>query len=265
MQPTAIWAGEANFRSVGSESAYIGETIYMKPYLFLLFVFFILVACKNEVVQPTATTPPPTETDEALRYLALGDSYTIGQDVQASERYPVQLAAALQQQGIAVAPPTIIATTGWTTADLKKGIERANIQDTTYDMVSLLIGVNNQYQGRSLEEYRREFRELLLTSIAFAGGNKNKVFVLSIPDYGYTPFGASRQESISTDIDQFNAANQQITDSLGIRYFDITPISRRGLAEPDLVAGDGLHPSGKMYGLWVDEILSGVKDLIALP
>lgn len=237
----------------------------MKLYLVLLLNLLVFVACKKEVVQPTATTPVSPETEEAITYLALGDSYTIGESVQTAERYPVQLAAALQQQGVPVAPPTIIATTGWTTADLKRGIQGANIQNTTYDMVSLLIGVNNQYQGKPLEQYRVEFRELLLMAISFAGGNKNKVFVLSIPDYGYTPFGASRQERISAEIDQFNAANKHISDSLGIRYFDITPISRRGLAEPDLVAGDGLHPSGKMYGAWVELMREGVQELIALP
>lgn len=237
----------------------------MKDILLLLLASSMLFgSCKKEAVQP-ATTPPPAETGEAMSYLALGDSYTIGQAVPADVRYPVLLADALRKQDVALAPPTIVATTGWSTADLLRGIEQAKLQDQMYDLVSLLIGVNNQYRGRSLEEYRREFTELLLLSIAFAGGDKDKVVVLSIPDYGYTPFGASNQENISAQIDQFNAVNKHISDSAGVLYIDITPISRRGLAEPDLIASDGLHPSGKMYALWVEKMLPEVKTLLARP
>ena len=233
--------------------------------LSLLFLCLLLmaVACKKDAPQPTAPVADdePAQTN-GVNYLALGDSYTIGHDVQPAERYPVQLAKALEEKGIAVAEPKIVATTGWTTGELKSGIANANIAGKKYDLVSLLIGVNNQYRGKSLQEYKREFTELLLMSINFAGGKKENVFVLSIPDYGYTPFGRSRQASISAEIDKFNAVNKQVTDSLGVSYYDITPISRNGLSDPELVASDGLHPSGKMYKQWVDLILADVVDKV---
>jgi lysophospholipase L1-like esterase len=185
----------------------------------------------------------------AVKYLALGDSYTIGESVAESERWPVQLAAKLSFG----ASPTIIATTGWRTDDLKKAIEAASLQPP-YDLVSLLIGVNNQYQGKSVEAYKQEFEELLQKAIALAGGDKNKVFVVSIPDYGYTSFGKPKQATISKDIDLFNEVNKAITTRYGIRYVNITDISRRGLDDTSLVAADGLHPSGKQYALWVERI-----------
>ncbi|AHM60070.1 lysophospholipase [Flammeovirgaceae bacterium 311] len=215
--------------------------------------------CKKDAPQPAAPAAPEPDQANIATYLALGDSYTIGHGVQPAERYPVQLAKALREKGVAIEDPTIIATTGWTTADLKNGIAATGIAGNTYDLVSLLIGVNNQYQGRSPQEYRREFTELLLQSINYAGGNKENVFVLSIPDWGYTPFGRSRQTSISAEIDEFNIINKQITDSVGVSYYNITPISRNGLSDPSLVASDGLHPSGKMYSQWVDLILKSVQ------
>lgn len=200
-----------------------------------------------------------------LRYLALGDSYTIGESVTPLKRFPVLLTEALKNRGILMAPPEIIATTGWTTADLKTGIGQANIVGNSYDLVSLLIGVNNYYQGRGLGEYKQEFEELLLRAITFAGGSKEKVIVLSIPDYGYTPLGQQDQAAISEGIDLFNQANQEISDSIGVKYFNITPVSRKGLADPDLVASDNLHPSGKQYQLWVDLMVADVAQLINTP
>ena len=122
--------------------------------------------------------------------------------------------------------------------------------------------MNNFYQGKTVESYAPEFEELLRTAIRLADGRKDHVFVLSIPDYGYTPFGQNKREQITEGVDAFNKVNKEITEKLGIRYFDITPISRRGLAEPDLVASDGLHPSGKMYSEWVELIL---KDATLVP
>jgi lysophospholipase L1-like esterase len=236
----------------------------------IVFSVFLAIACEKEEPRPanadsTSTDTTEVKSGEAVNYLALGDSYTIGHGVAGSERYPVILAKELEEEGIKIQDPEIIATTGWTTADLKRGIANANVEGKEYDLVSLLIGVNNQYQGRSLEEYRKEFRELLLQSIDFAKGNKDKVFVISIPDYGYTPFGASRREEISPEIDAFNAANKEITASLGLRYINITPISRNGLSDPTLVAGDGLHPSGKMYQQWVDLMLEEVIAMVEAP
>jgi lysophospholipase L1-like esterase len=192
-----------------------------------------------------------------LKFLALGDSYTIGESVAVEERWPVQLAKALRKRGIDCSDPTIIATTGWRTDDLKNALEKAKLKPE-YTLVALLIGVNNFYQGKSAESYAPEFEELLLTAIALAGGDKSRVFVVSIPDYGYTPFGKDKQKTISAGIDTYNAINKSITQKLGVKYIYITDISRKGLTDPNLVAGDGLHPSGKMYSEWVDRMLLDV-------
>lgn len=190
---------------------------------------------------------------ETIKFLALGDSYTIGESVAVDERWPVQLTNALRKKGIPCSYPQIIATTGWRTDDLKYAIEKAGLKPE-YTLVSLLIGVNNYYQGKSAGSYAPEFEELLHTAIALAGGDKSRVFVVSIPDYGFTPFGKDKQQTISTGIDAFNSVNKSIAQKLGVKYIYITDISRKGLTEPDLVAGDGLHPSGKMYSAWVERM-----------
>lgn len=204
------------------------------------------------------STTMSAQNSKPLKYLALGDSYTIGESVAEGERWPVQLAAQLRGIGIEIDNPRIIATTGWRTDNLKNAINIAQIKET-YDLVSLLIGVNNQYQGKPVDQYAVEYEDLLKTAIALAGGNKAKVFVVSIPDYGFTPFGKPKQEKISKELDEFNEVNKRITESYGIQYFNITDISRDGLDDPELVASDGLHPSGKQYGLWVDRIVGGLK------
>lgn len=196
--------------------------------------------------------------NEPLQYLALGDSYTIGESVTEQERWPVQLAEVLTKQGTPVSKPKIIAVTGWRTDNLKNGINIAQLIGH-YDLVSLLIGVNNQYQGKPVSEYELEYEDLLNKAIELAGGKKDRVFVVSIPDYGYTPFGKPRQREISVALDEFNAVNKRITEGYGITYFNITDISRMGLEDPELVASDGLHPSGKQYSLWVDRISKGLE------
>ena len=196
-------------------------------------------------------TPNPAQ--PSIRYLALGDSYTIGESVTENERWPNQLAAMLSEKNIQV-DVTIIARTGWTTSELWDGIQ-ANPPQGTYDLVSLLIGVNNQYRGYSVDEYREEFRFLLNKSIEYAGGDVNRVIVLSIPDWGVTPFAADRHvDLISKEIDIFNAVNREETESAGAHYVDITPVSRQALNDLSLTAGDGLHPSGKMYQMWAEEV-----------
>lgn len=192
---------------------------------------------------------------DSIRYLALGDSYTIGESVNEQDRWPNLLAAAWREQGFTVAKPTIIATTGWRTDNLRNAMTIAKLQPV-YNVVSLLIGVNNQYQGKSVSDYEKEFEALLFSAIELAGGRKENVFVVSIPDYGFTPFGKNRQEKISTEINTFNAINERITKATGVTYVQITDISREGLQQPELVAADGLHPSGKMYRLWVERILA---------
>lgn len=198
-----------------------------------------------------------SDQDTPKKFLALGDSYTIGESVAEVDRWPVQLAKVLREKGIPVEAPRIIATTGWRTDDLKKAILSEKLKNE-FDLVSLLIGVNNQYQSKSAAEYAPEFEQLLKMAITFAGGDNAKVFVVSIPDYGFTPFGKDKQEKISREIDEFNDVNRSIALKYGVRYFDITGISRKGLKESDLVADDGLHPSGKMYKEWVDVISRGL-------
>ena len=187
-------------------------------------------------------------TEQPPRYLALGDSYTIGESVAAADRFPHQLAAKL-----GIAEPMIIARTGWTTDELNAAIDAAAIEGT-YDLVTLLIGVNNQYRGRDEEQYRGEFAALLRRAIGFAGGDAKKVVVVSIPDWGVTPFAASRNRAeIAAAIDRYNAISREESAKAGARYVDITPVSRR--AEAALVAPDGLHPSATQYAEWVSLIL----------
>lgn len=205
---------------------------------------------------------PSTSTD-GLSFLSLGDSYTIGESVPASDRWSVRLAELLRKEGIKVGSPDIIARTGWTTAELSEAIKASKI-DKQYGLVSLLIGVNNQYRGQSTERFRTEFKELLDTSIGYAGGRKDRVFVLSIPDWGVSPFGASRDRAqIAREIDAFNAVAEEESHKAGILYIDITPISRSGLNDPGMFASDGLHFSGKMYELWAKEALPQVKALLS--
>lgn len=194
--------------------------------------------------------------ESPVRFLALGDSYTIGQGVVEADRWPVQLVNRLQDQGISVEELKIIARTGWRTDDLLSAIAAEN-PAANYNLVSLLIGVNNQYQRKDISVYPVEFRQLLSKAIELCGGRKSGVFVLSIPDYGYTPFGASNQTTISAEIDEYNRINREIANEFGVAYFDITPISREALAKPGYLASDQLHPSGEMYARWVDLMFSG--------
>lgn len=199
---------------------------------------------------------------QPVRFLALGDSYTIGQSVSASERWPDQLVSELSSQGYNVAELRIIAQTGWRTDNLQSAISQL-LPLNGYNLVSLLIGVNNQFQGGSIQTYTQQFDDLLQQAIWLAGNNPRHVFVLSIPDYAYTPFGGGNP-AISAAIDEFNSVNRLITETYNVRYIDITPISRKGLEDPSLVAIDGLHPSGKMYGLWVQEIARYIEKEVGI-
>jgi lysophospholipase L1-like esterase len=195
-------------------------------------------------------------TDTLKKYLALGDSYTIGQSVLESERFPNQVVSLLRAQNIKINDPKIIATTGWTTKNLIDALNASPPQNN-YDVVSLLIGVNNQYQGRNIDEYKLEFALLLNRSIQYAGNKPTHVFVLSIPDYSVTPFASgSDKVKIAAEIDRFNLENKKISSQLGVNYIDITPISRE--PDPTLTAGDGLHPSGKQYKRWADLLAPSV-------
>jgi lysophospholipase L1-like esterase len=204
----------------------------------------------NTTVNPIRIeTSMPTTTH---RILALGDSYTIGESVDPSERWPVQLAATMRADGLLLDDPIIIAQTGWTTSNLLAQVESNNPQGP-FDLVTLLIGVNNQYQGKNIESYWEEFGKLLEISIDLAGGDPGRVVVLSIPDWGVTPFADGRERSkIRAQIDQFNRVNQKESLAAGVHYVDITPISRQAVEDSSLLATDHLHPSGKMYAAWVD-------------
>ena len=196
----------------------------------------------------------PVSPARSIRFLALGDSYTIGESVAEGERWPNQMSEMLLEKDIR-AEVTIIARTGWTTDELWQGVQ-VDPPQRKYDLVSLLIGVNNQFRGYDLDQYREQFRLLLNKSVEYAGSDASHVIVLSIPDWGVTPFAAGRDPGkIARDIDAFNAVNRAESVSLGAHYIDITPISRRSANDPTLIAFDGLHPSGKMYGLWVAEVL----------
>lgn len=199
------------------------------------------------------TTPPP-----AVSMLALGDSYTIGEAVRADERWPMQLAAMMRARGIAVLEPTIIARTGWTTDELSAGIDAANPKGS-FDVVTLLIGVNNQYRDRSIDEYRAQFHALLARALRFAGGRASHVIVISIPDWGVTPFARGRDAArIALDIDAFNAVSRDEAKKAGADFVDVTPSSRRAKADRSLIAADGLHPSAAMYTEWAKLILPRV-------
>jgi lysophospholipase L1-like esterase len=189
----------------------------------------------------------------ALRYLALGDSYTIGEDVPAHARWPVQLADKLRAQGVAIGDPQIVAVTGWTTDELSAGMDQASLSPG-YDLVTLLIGVNNQYRGRPTGQYREEFRALLLRAISLADRRPARVVVVSIPDWGVTPFGHNSNRDllqIAHELDVFNTIAHEETTLASARFVNITSISRE---HPWLVASDGLHPSSAQYALWTEAI-----------
>ena len=211
--------------------------------------------------QPADTMTNPDAANHAFSYLALGDSYTIGEGVDASARWPVQLAGLLRQEGIDVADPDIIAKTGWTTAELQDAI-RASGNRKTYDLVSLLIGVNNQYRGQSQDRYRTEFRELLRIAVTFARGKSGRVLVLSIPDWGVSPFAKDRnQMQIATDIDAFNVIARDECRKAGIAYVDITSLTREAVDDSQFAA-DGLHYSGKQMRQWAELALPVAKALL---
>ncbi len=238
-------------------------------------ITIILTAILFSGCQPNETSEEISENDtthteldtmnstvQPLKFLALGDSYTIGESVLESERWPVQLTSKLGANGIEIEKPTIIAKTGWTTDELQSAIDKEN-PVKNYDLVSLLIGVNNQYRGYNIEQYESEFKQLLLQAVEFAGNNNDRIFVVSIPDYSVTPFAQNRDTAqISKEIDQYNAIAKEIANAQNIRFFNITPISRKAKNDSELIAGDGLHPSAKMYAEWVDLIALDVKNML---
>ena len=241
----------------------------MKYLQFLILASFLAVGCSTssvatksvaETEEEEDTTSENTNGEAQYSYLALGDSYTIGESVEESERWPVQLTEELRDRGYAMAPPKIIARTGWTTADLIAGINSELNVQRDFDLVSILIGVNNQYQNKPITEYEEELREIFRKAINHSKKMENGVFAVSIPDYGVTPFGAANKDEIGRDIDAFNEVFRRVAEEFDVSFYNITPISRRAADNPDLIADDDLHPSGMMYRLWVEHFMLNVVE-----
>lgn len=222
--------------------------------------------CLSGCVFPASRRVPDRMDTEPLRYLALGDSYTIGEGVRIEEAYPNQLIAVLRAEGVEMENAHIIARTGWTTDELAEGIQAADLQPP-YSLVTLLIGVNNQFRGYDEQRYGEEFGGLLEQVLEFSGNRPECVLVLSIPDWGVTPlasqFGVERGQ-VAAAIDRFNRVNAAEAEQAGVVYVDITPISRLAAADPSLISDDGLHPSGKMYALWVEQALPAIRNCLSV-
>lgn len=224
--------------------------------IYLLLLGLILVSCSSTLdVTDNQEPENPNYT-----YLALGDSYTIGESVMETERWPVQLAEQLRDRNYKMAAPKIVAKTGWTTGDLLRGMDNELSVQRDFDIVSILIGVNNQYQGKLITEYEEDLRSIFRRAINHSKTRENGVFAVSIPDYGYTPFGSANQEEISEEIDRFNEVFRRVAAEFNVPFYNITPTSRNAGENPELIASDGLHPSGLMYKYWVDQIVNQVAE-----
>jgi lysophospholipase L1-like esterase len=219
-------------------------------YTLLVFTIFCSIMLNQEAMS-----------QKSISYLALGDSYTVGEGVPLYESYPYQAVQILRKKGLNLQAPEIVAKTGWTTDELQASINGTKFLPI-YDVVTLLIGVNNQYRGKSPEEYADEFESLLKQAIAFAGNDNKRVAVLSIPDWGATPFAEGRDRAkITAEIDAFNAVNRKITSKYKVQYIDITPGTRMAAQDPSLVTKDKLHPSGKEYMKWAEKVAKFVTTI----
>ena len=225
----------------------------------LFFCLLTSLHCQKEQAPPDIPEPP-----KYISILALGDSYTKGESVPWAKNFPNQLADTLQRAGFLIQGVRNIAQTGWRTDQLQTALNNAtDIADSTFDLVTLCIGVNNQYQNGSLDTYKIQFENLLQRALARAGGKKERVLVVSIPDWAYTPYGQNfSPASISQKIDQFNAEKRAITESYGVAFVNVTPVSRLGLDQPELVASDGLHPSASQYAAWVQRLFPLAKNAL---
>jgi lysophospholipase L1-like esterase len=239
-----------------------------KIYCYIVFSVAVLCslgACKKNTEHTLPRYMPPADTippGPLKKMLALGDSYTIGQSVPVTERFPIQTTRLLYNQQIAFSAPLYVATTGWTTGNLLAALNSAP-PDSNYDIVTLLIGVNNQFQRRSIVEYRTEFTELLDRAIKYAGNRAGRVFVLSIPDYSVTPFAAgSDTAAIAAEIDTFNEVSQTISTQYNVHYVDITPVSREARTDATLTANDGLHPSARQYARWAELLAPMIRQAL---
>jgi len=237
----------------------------MSSTLFIFSALIGLVCFSNTIKSGEKIVEKKQVSDtskKSFSYIALGDSYTIGESVDSTDRFPEQLKRKLESEGLTFHVLKVIAQTGWTTDELSAAIKDQQITET-FDLVTLLIGVNNQYRGRDAEEYRLQLKELLQTSVRFAGGDVKRVIVVSIPDYGVTPFANNRNpQKIAREINLYNKIKKEETAKIGAGFIDITAISRKAKNNAKLIAKDGLHPSAQMYGLWADEILPLAKQIL---
>ncbi len=225
-------------------------------YFFSLALFFFIAMAFS--------TPNQAQTT-SLSYLALGDSYTIGEGVDLEDRYPMQLVREWNKSAkIPFSAPLIIAKTGWTVDELEAGIQATSTKTEGYDLVTLLIGVNNQYRGRSVESFAVDFEKMLQRAIAFAKGNKSRVIVISIPDWGVTPFAGQKgvePDQVAKTIDAYNQTKKEICEKQGIKFIDITDDYRMDGGLPEGVVEDQLHPSKLIYGQWTSKLLSELKKI----
>lgn len=225
-----------------------------KHILIVLLAFGVMGCASTTNIKPESENEMSKET---MSYLALGDSYTIGTAIASQDNFPNQLADSIAERTGAEVDVKIIAQNGWRTDDLQRGIKRTDL-DEKYDLVSLLIGVNNQYQGLPLADFEKDFRSLIDSAVKYSGGEKEHILVVSIPNYGYTPFGAEKKEQITSDLAKFNAASKSICEEYGIDFYSITDISLEAETNPEFRAKDDLHPSGTQYAAWVSSFLDEV-------
>lgn len=240
---------------------------WVERFLALAAAGVMIAAAACSTSPDIADMPSDDPTPQTLSFLALGDSYTIGEGVGVDGRWPLQLAAALRGQGILLADPRIIATTGWTTDELDAAIDTAGPLGN-FDFVSLQIGVNNQYRGREVDDFRKQFQKLLARAIALADGHADRVLVLGIPDWGATAFGAASGrdlEQVSRELDAYNAVSRAVCAANAVAFVDVSRVSRLFGHEADMLAGDGLHPSAAMYREWTMLALPVARRLLADP
>ena len=229
---------------------------------FITFCSFHVIVIFSYGKKASYPVQMTNQTNMHCSYLALGDSYTIGESVLPPGNFPAQTVQLLTQSGYNFKSPEIVAKTGWTTDELQNNMN-SHAFTSPYDIVTLLIGVNNQYRGRPVDTYKPEFENLLKQAIQFAGGKADRVIVLSIPDWGVTPFAAGRdRDQIAREIDEYNTANKTISENYKVHYLDITPWTREAANDHSLLAGDGLHPSAKEYKRWSEKLADKIKALI---
>lgn len=235
---------------------------YYRLSILLAFVLSVFSCEKDDFAPESAPPLPKSAGIDTLHYLALGDSYTIGEGVKYSKNFPSQLTEqvnGLHGDSLYLLPPTIVAQTGWTAAELLRRLEQDNLR-ASYDVITLLIGVNNQYQEQAFSKFEEDYAALLEFALSKTQEDSSRLVLISIPDYAYTPFGQTNGDPArtSTEIDKYNAYIEQQAAALGIPFVNITDISREALDKPGLLAPDGLHPSGQMYARWVERLLDYV-------